>query len=157
MLFVLFCFSVCVEPVSAEGEDCVLFSYAGTDTHTLKRNQPIAHHPVSTLTPVPDSPSVFSRFASFALCPACEIYGSLLKWIGIQRSWRICKCFNRWNPCIAMDVSVQPCGLHEHHCTSVCARSRILAYVFRSPRDISVNTHILHIPPVACMWVAWVR
>lgn len=131
MLFVLFCFSVCVELVSAEDEDCVLFSYAGTNAHALKRNQPIAHHPVSTLTPVADSPSVFSLFASFALCPACEIYGSVLKCIDIQRSRQICKCSNRWNPCSAMDVSVQTCGLHEHHCMSVSVHSRILACVLR--------------------------
>lgn len=92
-----------------------------TNAHALKRNQPIAHHPVSTLTPVPDSPSVFSLFASFALCPTCEIYGSVLKWIDIQRSLWICKCFNRWNPCSVMNVSVQACGLHEHHCMSVCS------------------------------------
>lgn len=122
-----------------------------------KRNQPIAHHPVSALTPVPDSPSIFSLFASFALCPSCEIYGSVLKWINIQRSSRICKCFNRWNPCSAMDVSVKTCGLHEHHCMSVSVCSRILARVLRSPQDISVNTHISHIPPVACMWVARVH
>lgn len=49
MLFVLFCFSVCVEPASAEDNYCVLFSHTRTRGH--KRDQAIAHQAVSALTP----------------------------------------------------------------------------------------------------------
>lgn len=144
----LFCFSVCVEPVSAEDKHCVLFVPARACTRGISRSLITLS---LSLTPVPNPPSVFSLFASLALCPARAIYGSTLKRIG-EWSRRLCKCCNRWNSCGVMDVSAQTWGLHEHHC--MCA-PLIPARVFRLPRDISVNTHITHIPSVAYMCAAW--
>lgn len=137
---------MCETSVSRRWALCFVF----IRRHALKRNQPIAHHPVSTLTPVHDSPSVFSFFASFYLLP--RLWNI---WVSAQMNRHTeilanLSALADGNPCGAMDVSAQSCGLHEHHCMSVSVRSHILACVLRSPRD----THFLH--TYTCLYVGGV-
>lgn len=135
MLFVLFCFSVCVEPASAEDDYCVLFSHARAGTRGVRR---------SLITPSLAWPRFLTlhqftpRLHRLPFAPARAIYGSALQWIGTQRSRWICECYSRWDSCGVMDVSTRPCGLHKRRC--MCA-PLILACVVCLPRDVSVNTH----------------
>lgn len=138
MLFVLFGFSVCAEPESAD-QVCVLFSLITPSA--------------SALTPAPISPSAPSLFV--ALWPSLPLFmkcGSTLYELpkgDPGKAFRYPKCYNRWNSCRVMGVSVQTCSLRTDRCMSVLSFIAACVFVSSPPHDTSVNTSLTHTASVA--------
>lgn len=131
MLFVLFFFSLFVEPSSAD-QGRVFFS------HTKKRNPPCTHHFVC-LHPdshLPQNSPFFFFLPSSLFVFHCHFHEM---WVNAPMNCqkgdpgkilRYSKCYNRWNSCRTMGVSVQTSSLQEHRCMAVLS-AFILACMVR--------------------------